>query len=333
MASHWSATGLIISGVAMASDHVDTVVEDQLARPGRRRVGARLDVTLDDLDGVGLLAEHDAVGDELADAAEDELVGLAETGQRAGERRGEADLHRAVATAAAETGGRPRRRRRTRRRRGVRRRARPHGVATRRQEAGEGGAAAEHEDASSSRQSWHVAVGAAPPVAGRRCSRSWWCPPLPVVRRSVSWIGTPKPRRSIVSHRRFREWPSMSSSLVVVRCAAQQPHRLVSVTRQGGLGQQPVLTGQGPGCHPRLATTSAGTARRRRANPRRSCADGCWGKRRRAPSMEGLVRCRPVVAQRASLVSRPGGRHRRALEDVQGGDDLASQARSPFSIA
>ena len=63
--------------------HVDAVVEDELARPGRGGVGVRLHITLDDLDGVRLISDHQSVGNELVDAGEDELVGSAEAGERA----------------------------------------------------------------------------------------------------------------------------------------------------------------------------------------------------------------------------------------------------------
>ena len=71
----------------------------------RGGVAVGLDVLLDDLDLVRLVAEHDAVGGQLVDALEDERVGLAEAGERAGERRGEADLDDAVAATATELGG------------------------------------------------------------------------------------------------------------------------------------------------------------------------------------------------------------------------------------
>ena len=78
-----------------------------ISSPARRRgrVGVRLDVFLDDLDLVRLVAEHDAIGGQLVDGVEDERVGLAEAGEGAGERSGEPDLDGAVAAATAELGG------------------------------------------------------------------------------------------------------------------------------------------------------------------------------------------------------------------------------------
>ncbi len=85
--------------------HVDAVVENQLARPSRGGVRVRLHVTLDDLDGVRLIPDHQAVGDELVDAGEDVFVRCAEARERTGERRGEPDLDRAVTATTAEYRG------------------------------------------------------------------------------------------------------------------------------------------------------------------------------------------------------------------------------------
>ena len=74
-------------------DHdVDLVVVDELRRHFRRAVRIRLAVPVEDLDGMFLAGDHDAVAQNLAHALGHPFRRLAECGDRAGFRRDHADL-------------------------------------------------------------------------------------------------------------------------------------------------------------------------------------------------------------------------------------------------
>ena len=81
--------------------HVHALVGDELLRGGGRGVGVRLRVAVDDVDLVALALDHQAVGEQLAQPAEHEGVGLTERRQRTGLGRDVAELDGAVAAAPA----------------------------------------------------------------------------------------------------------------------------------------------------------------------------------------------------------------------------------------
>src|SRR3712207_1981704 len=83
---------------ALHDHEVDRVLQDEVARHGARAVRVGLRVLDDDLDLAGALLGLDAVLERLANALEDEVVGLAEAGQRARLRRDVADLQGVAAT-------------------------------------------------------------------------------------------------------------------------------------------------------------------------------------------------------------------------------------------
>ena len=93
-----------VHGVRRGGHHhdVDAVVGDEVAGHRGGAVGVGLRVLDDDLDGMRLaVAALDAALDGGVPLVDAELVGLAERGQRAGQRRDEADLDRAAGAGAA----------------------------------------------------------------------------------------------------------------------------------------------------------------------------------------------------------------------------------------
>ena len=106
LASHWSATRVDHLRCGDGEHQVDTVVEDQLAGLRMRAVSEfGLDVFCDDLDRVRLVAEHDAVGDQVLMPPRMNGLASPNPASGAGERSGETDLDGAVAATAAELGG------------------------------------------------------------------------------------------------------------------------------------------------------------------------------------------------------------------------------------
>src|SRR5437867_10918315 len=73
LTSAWSATGLVVSGVADAR-----MTEDELGGDLGGAAAARLAVLADDLDLVGPPAALPTLGQDAADLFEDEAVGFAE---------------------------------------------------------------------------------------------------------------------------------------------------------------------------------------------------------------------------------------------------------------
>ncbi len=104
LASHWSATGLVVSGVdSTIMRSIFSPVINSPATVGRA-VGVGLAVLVDDLDRVQGVADLDPILEGRTDAIEDELVSLAKAGQRTSLRADEADLDRSTDRRARRNG-------------------------------------------------------------------------------------------------------------------------------------------------------------------------------------------------------------------------------------
>ena len=84
LTSAWSAAGLVVSGRRRGEEQIDLIVQDQFGRDFRRASAARLAVPARDLDRVGFAADRNSFRQDAAHLIEDEAVGLAKTGERAG---------------------------------------------------------------------------------------------------------------------------------------------------------------------------------------------------------------------------------------------------------